>query len=160
MPLPWSICFIKLTKMKGANTGLNHCHFLLTCNLFFSTRHRHDGSQTSPGQPRKPAHADERWGIPSITHTSIWTHKTNDTSLYGRWHFLGDIHGILLLCIRSPDLHLILDRFFFFRSLTKSVYQHFFFLSFCLLLSCIYICLRCFWLESKILVITIRVSLY
>lgn len=56
--------------------------------------------------------------------------------------FIGDVHGILLLCISSQDLHLILDRFFFCCcSFTKSVYQHFF-------LSLLYrhvVCLRCFF---------------
>lgn len=80
------------------------------------------------------------------------THKTNDTSLLALYvvkstdaDVIGDVHGILLLCISSPDLHLILDRFFFCCccSFTKSVYQHFF--SFSSLSSCSYICLRCFF---------------
>ena len=34
---------------------------------------RRDGSQTPHGQPGKPAHADERRGVPSVTHSATST---------------------------------------------------------------------------------------
>lgn len=90
--------------------------------------HRHDGSQAAHWQPGKPAHADERWGIPAIRPSTTNTHSLTVVCKHANTHtrrpttlhslvfmfvcksmdvdVVDNIFDALLLCRSSPDLPL------------------------------------------------------
>lgn len=76
---------------------------------------RYDGSQAADGQPGKSAHANERWSIPSVTHSATYIYRRINNALHLGLFIvkLLDFYGVSPLCRSSPDLPPYTWQFYF-----------------------------------------------